>query len=576
MSKIRAGNTLVNTILNQYIPPFSVSDSIESGWQLRWNDTLNAFEAYDPDALVGDGGFDAILVDGPFPANGVSVNYPVSFVVPDEESLLVTINGVKQQAGAYSILQTFETSMVVAFAEAPELGDLIEFVGLQARNPSDIRTFTSTGIEGPQWTLPWIAPSPQSLIFTINGVKQQANAYEISYPSGITGTTTTLVTLLGEVLSGYADGSKAVGGITFTSTSLNFQTAGVTTNDILRIYTGPEAGDYIIASSLGNTITIANGNGFDQLVGWSDSETAVIFSVFKKTLTADDQIEILGILDTGESPASPIDGVNLGGGTVYGLFDSVDVAGVKQVARFKSLAAGSNITITENVGGEFYTISAGLPSYSNTGSGQGVVVNPSAPTIEFRTLAGDGDQISVDVVSGTLVVSFAGNATSLGGTAAANFATTLETTPGAAGEDLVFKGTAASDNTLQLKGIRGGAGGITITDIGTDLYISATSGRNYRAIASVTYTATFDEEILGVQNVASVTVNLPEPNAVPVGHRVIIKDEVGGDRTLNPITIQTPLAANIDAGVNTTIGENFGFVELYSNGSQYFILGRRG
>jgi hypothetical protein len=576
MSRIIAGNTLVNNLLNQYTPPFSVSESVASGWHLRWNDTLKAFEAYDPEALKGDGGFDAILVDGPFPASGVSVNFPVNFIVPDEESLIITINGVKQQTGAYTILETFETSMVVQFVEAPQAGDLIEFLGLQARNPTDIRTFDSTGDQGPQWTIPWLAPSPQSLILTINGVKQQSNAYEISYPGGVNGSTTTLVTLLGEVLSGYANGSKTAGGITFTSASLNFQTAGVTTNDILRIYTGSEAGDYIIQSASGSTVTIANGNGFNQLTGWLSSETGLIFSVFKKTLTSDDQIEILGILDTGEAPSSPLDGINLGAGAVYGIFDGVDVAGVKQVARFKSLAAGNNITITENVGGEFYTISAGLPDYTNIGSGQGVVVNPSADTIEFRTITGDGDQISVAPVNGTLVVSFAGDATTLGGTAATSFATTVADAVSATGESLVAKGTAANDNTLRLKGIRGGAGGITVTDLGDDLYISSTTGRSYREVTGTTYSATFDEEILGVQNVAAVTINLPEPASVPVGHRVIIKDEAGGDRTTSAITIQTALSAGIDSGTSTTIGENFGFVELYSNGSQYFILGRRG
>ena len=56
MARIQAGNTLVN----QYAPPFVVSDNVTTGWELRWNDTLKAFEAYDPSASIIEGGFSSI------------------------------------------------------------------------------------------------------------------------------------------------------------------------------------------------------------------------------------------------------------------------------------------------------------------------------------------------------------------------------------------------------------------------------------------------------------------------------------------------------------------------------------
>lgn len=46
MSKISAGSTHVQ----QYAPPFVVSNLVADNWELRWNEKLKAFEAYDPGA----------------------------------------------------------------------------------------------------------------------------------------------------------------------------------------------------------------------------------------------------------------------------------------------------------------------------------------------------------------------------------------------------------------------------------------------------------------------------------------------------------------------------------------------
>ena len=56
MTRINAGNTLAN----QYAPPFVITDSIATSWQLRWNADLIAFEAYDPSENVIVTGFDTI------------------------------------------------------------------------------------------------------------------------------------------------------------------------------------------------------------------------------------------------------------------------------------------------------------------------------------------------------------------------------------------------------------------------------------------------------------------------------------------------------------------------------------
>ncbi len=44
MARINAGSALIN----QYTPPFVIPSNIQNNWHLRWNNTLKAFEAYDP------------------------------------------------------------------------------------------------------------------------------------------------------------------------------------------------------------------------------------------------------------------------------------------------------------------------------------------------------------------------------------------------------------------------------------------------------------------------------------------------------------------------------------------------
>ena len=60
------------------------------------------------------------------------------------------------------------------------------YLGTKGLKASDIRRFNVTGSTSATHTLTWVAPTEQSLIVTINGVKQQEDAYSVS------GTTLTL------------------------------------------------------------------------------------------------------------------------------------------------------------------------------------------------------------------------------------------------------------------------------------------------------------------------------------------------------------------------------------------------
>ena len=66
----------------------------------------------------------------------------------------------------------------------------MSYIGRVEQKASEIRRFNVTGSTSDTHTLTWTAPSEQSLIITINGVKQQEDAYSVS------GTTLTLTSAL--------------------------------------------------------------------------------------------------------------------------------------------------------------------------------------------------------------------------------------------------------------------------------------------------------------------------------------------------------------------------------------------
>ena len=68
----------------------------------------------------------------------------------------------------------------------------MSYIGKTQLKASDIKRFNVTGSTSATHTLSWVAPNEQSLIITINGVKQQEDAYSVS---GVTLTlTSALVT----------------------------------------------------------------------------------------------------------------------------------------------------------------------------------------------------------------------------------------------------------------------------------------------------------------------------------------------------------------------------------------------
>lgn len=334
MSRIRAGNTLAN----QYAPPFSVSSSVASGWHLRWNDRLKAFEAYDPIAEQDlDTGFDNIQVyEIIATANLTQVTVP--WQVPTKEALIVTINGVKQHQDAYHInivnygVDAMGVTFVVSELDEPIAnGDKIEFLGLQASNPANIRVQSFLAedyvLNQTTYTVSWVAPSKESLIVTVNGIRQHTSSYNIT----IQGASTRIIFF-----------DDPGNGIEIPE---------------------PEVGQTGIWLEVVGILTTSSGN-------------------------SNQRVEVANISD--------------GTGTSYGLFlDKVDSGGV-QLLNFRSLRAGTNIAITEQVD-DSYVIAA--RSLSTIGAGSATLA-PPVPGEDYRLrgIAGVDGETTVSLINDTITI----------------------------------------------------------------------------------------------------------------------------------------------------------------------------
>jgi hypothetical protein len=82
-------------------------------------------------------------------------------------------------------------------------------------------------------------------------------------------------------------------------------------------------------------------------------------------------------------------------------------------------------------------------------------------------------------------------------------------------------------------------------------------------LVHVTYTGTW----------AVTSLTLPTAQ-VSNGRRVIVKD-AGGGATANNITIDTEGSETIDGAATLVIAVDYGYAELYSDGTNWFVLGQR-
>ena len=167
----------------------------------------------------------------------------------------------------------------------------MSYLGKVALKASDIRRLNVTSSTSATHTLSWTPPNEQSLIITINGVKQQNN-YTIS------GTTLTLDTAL------TATDAMEVVGINDIGTT-NVPGSGVITNDMLssafEIDTAELADDAVTADKLANSINTeiaANTAKVTNATHTGDVTGATALTI------ANDAVDIAMLSATGTASAS--------------------------------------------------------------------------------------------------------------------------------------------------------------------------------------------------------------------------------------------------------------------------------
>lgn len=616
MARIQAGSTLVN----QYAPPFVVSDSVAQGWELVWSDTLQAFEAIDPSANVIAAGFDQINA-ALFPDVTQQV-FVVPFI-PDPTLILnsslqkaqfiITIDGVKQHVSAYTInsVNTASNTTTITLDETVT-NETVEILGLQTTGGATINIFgpqaVDTNLAGtvdPFYELGWYSPSKESLIVTIDGVKQATSTYSI-IPVPNSGYTDTRLTFVNRAVEFNTDGTgvnsatevittEAVHGfetgdgvyysnlggvvnvgltdgdlyyvrslsaftlslydtkvnaenIGFTTgrldltsgaleahsltritepyvyingntISLNVAGTGYNVNDVISINGGTPVTEALITVNTvggsGEILTFTLSNAGEYVVFPSPTTNVATTAVTGTGVNAtfdiqkvSPQIEVIGISTTGETPASPVNATNLvipDSATTFGLYDSKVVTGDTQVLNFKSISAGSNITLTDAT--TSIAIAADVPVFdANVGTGTDIAV------------------VNVGVTPNT--VDFKG----------INFGERITQTPNP-----------------------------TPT---TDIYINFDFG--YASVnGAPTYPMTSGQRLLGVNPTAPATVSLPDASDFANGDTVTIKIE-NGTGVANNVIVNVSAgdlgSVSIDgvlAAPQHTITTAYGYVTLY-------------
>lgn len=421
MTRISAGNTLTN----QYAPPFVVSNNVTTNWQLRWNATLIAFEAFDPDENVIAAGFDSIQQQLFLNTTNQQV-----FVVPwgvdttatnPKASLYITINGVKQHTNTYTISAGTNTTSIT-LGGTTGIGDDVEVIGLQSTGGATVELKTATGDNAEtDFDLTWLAPSEQSLLITLDGIKQDTSAYSID------------------------------------NTSLTTTTV-------------------IFVDAPGSSVAI----------------------------------EVVGITTTGETPASPVDASNLGATPGReGIYSAKRQTGENQILDFKSLMAGSRITLTTPVAGEILIATDDI-TFANLGSGA-QVISPNATTVDF-----------------------------------------------------------SAAETLDFHTLNGGSQ-ITLALAGGELTWSVDPG--WVTAGATPHPGVAGNNIIAIESLpGAFTVVLPLISTLTVGEPITVKNQTGGTFTITIQPHATDGAASIDGAGTTTITTAYGYTTLYTDGTHFYII----
>lgn len=557
MSIISAGNTL----LNSYIPDICLLNEFEDGQVLVYDSKLQAFINTTLEQAAEDGrnvfrSVDTVEIFNET-GDGFRTTYSVPWETDDKDSLLITIDGTIQHIDAYD-LETFTGFTNIVFSEAIANGSDVEIIGLQIVNTADVEkaTIIADGIST-TYSVPWIAPSEQSLIISINSAKQQDDAYVIN--------------VVGNETFIEFDGVPAAGA--------KIEVLGILSQFIQRYTTTMDGiADYVTVpwAAVGKEsliITIGpvkqHQDAYTLTVGSNES-----IITFSEVPVAGSSIEVIGLinLSSGVEEVTGVTANNTSDGQPedsFGIYRDTTVSGQQQVLNFKSLKAGPGIELSADA--NTITISTDQNSEMvNIGTGQEILKYSVDDVPQFKTLVGDGSITVVDNCD-TLGIVYDGDADTLGMYPADHYVRLAETC--GVGKSIVKKGTGQADSTLKFKSIVGGQD-IVITETDKEIVVSNLSGGGYVNVAG-DYAAQPTDYIIGVADTSvQREIELPKASCAGPGKKILVKDESGNAGT-NLIRVVTFGSELIDNQAFMTITSNYGFIEFYSNGVNWFVCNRQ-
>ena len=166
-----------NTILNQYVPTFCINRPVD-GQLLVYDSNTRAWmnknifgEAYEINEIkyyqdVGD---------------GITTDYTLPWAASGENSLIISIQGVKQSQDSYDVtIDETNNETLVSFVEAPASGDLIEFIGIIVNDEDMLKYIDFTSSQGLyRFRIPWVANRSTAIYIYVNGIKLFTNDYGV-------------------------------------------------------------------------------------------------------------------------------------------------------------------------------------------------------------------------------------------------------------------------------------------------------------------------------------------------------------------------------------------------------------
>ena len=396
-----------SSVLHKQTPNFCLKN-LEQGQILIWDDKKHAFTNADPNTIeLNRRAIDSLKVFT-VTGDGVSQAFLLPWLTSNKSSLIVTIQGVKQQSSAYSIL-TNNTSTQVILSEPLPVGEELEIIGLIVEDESEIKaaTFTADG-STTTFTVPWIARGPESLVITIDGVKQQLSAYSIAaigdktritfngVPSS--GMTIEIVGLVGGVLGSASVTSGVLpSGIEFRS--ISFAGDGLTSSFVLPWQ----------ATSVESLIVTLNGIK-QQLSAYAIVPTGntTVLQLAGVPFSGE-TLEVIGIDGTFSAPGQ-IEFSSLGTG-----MQLIDQTGTLSNIGVKSLQAGNGISLVESSGtirisrNKKQVRTELVNTYTVTLSDEFIVMNYMSPITVYipadsTTMFEIGHEIEIAQVAGQITV----------------------------------------------------------------------------------------------------------------------------------------------------------------------------